>query len=210
MALITNELYRVKFYYRQGTNEGLMIANWMLLDFEQGATETELAQAMLNDFEVATNKPVRSSSSVCYRVEVQETFGGYDYGVADGDVVGALGDTPAPSFNAIGVRQNLGTRLVRSGQKRIPFITEAVMGGNSPVLTTGQQVALELGYGQEIEVNWQDITNHNWVFTLKPYVVGVTWNPNATPPQYVLDPAKQVPVRSAEVTRITSQNSRKS
>lgn len=209
MALIMNEAYRVKFYYRQGTNEALMIANWNLVDFEQGATETELAQAFLNDFEPATNAIVRHSTSQCYRVEVQETFGGLDFGVADGDIVGADGGAVAPSFAAIGVRQNVGTRLVRAGQKRIPFISETTMNGNNPQLTVGQQTAIEIGYGQEIEINWIDINAHNWIFTLAPMVIGVTWMPNMDPPQYVLDPAKQVFVRSAEVTRITTQNSRK-
>lgn len=209
MALIQNEAYRMKFFYRQGTNEAMMIANWNLVDFVVGATETELAQAMLTDFELATNAPVRHSTSVCYRVEVAETFGGLDFGVADGDVLGLLGGEPAPSFNAIAIRQNVGTRLVRPGQKRIPFIPEAVSNGNNPVLTVGQQAGLELGYGQEIEVEWTDLQANLWTFILQPMVIGTTNVGTPSAPDYILDPAKQVPVTSAEVTRITSQVSRK-
>lgn len=209
MALILNEAYRVKMFYRQGTNEAMMIANWNLLDFVQGATETELAQAFLNDFEVATNAIIRHVTSVCYRMEVQETFGGLDFGVAEGDVLGLIGTDPAPSFNALAVRQNVGTHLVRPGQKRIPFIAESIMNGNTPVLTVGQQAAIELGYGQDIEINWVDAELNDWVFTLRPMVIGTTNVGTPEAPDYILDPAKQVPVTSSEVIRITSQVSRK-
>lgn len=209
MALILNEAYRVKFFYRQGTNEAMMIANWNLLDFVQGATETELAQAFMNDFEIATNAPVRHSTSVLYRVEVQETFGGLDFGVVDGDILGLVAGDAAPAFNAIAVRQNVGTRLVRPGQKRIPFIPESLSNGNNPVLTAGQQAGLEVGYGQPITINWVDLELNDWIFSLQPMVVGTVNAGTPEDPDYVLDPAKQVQVTSAEVTRITSQVSRK-
>lgn len=209
MPLILDESYRVKFYYRQAGIEALMIANWKLLDFVQGATETELAAAFLLDFEVATNAPIRGTNSTCYRVEVQETFGGLDFGVRDGDVLGLAAAPFAPSFVSIAVRQNVGTRLVRPGQKRIPFTTEALINGNEPALTVGQQAALELGYGEDIQIEYTDPQTNLWTFTLRPMVIGVTLNPNTVPPKYFLDPAKQVEVTSAELTRVTSQVSRK-
>jgi hypothetical protein len=187
----------------------MMIANWNLVDFIAGATETELAQAFLNDFEVATNVPVRHGTSVCYRVEVAETFGGLDFGVAEGDILGVVAGDAAPAFNAIAVRQNVGTHLVRPGQKRIPFIGETLSNGNNPVLTPAQQANLELGYGSEIEINWVDAQLNNWIFILQPMVIGTVNTGTPENPDYVLDPAKQVPVRNAEVTRITSQVSRK-
>lgn len=207
MALIQGEVYTVKFFYRQNNIEANMIAKWRLDEFTQGATEEELAQAFLLDFEVATNRPIRHTSSVCYRVEVQETFGGLDYGVAEGDVLGDDGGAPAPTFNALAIRQNVGTRLVRPGQKRVPFITESIMVGNEPQLTIGQQTALEVGYGQPIDIDWTSPSTGLFAFGLTPMVVGVTLDPVDN--KYFLDPAKQVIVRNAEVTRITSQNSRK-
>lgn len=207
MALIQGEAYTVKFYYRLNNIEANMVAKWRLDEFTQGATETELAQAFLLDFEVNTNAPIRMSNSSCYRVEVQETFGGLDYGVAEGDVLGIITTNPAPSFNAIAVRQNVGTRLVRPGQKRIPFISENQMNGNEPALTVGQQTALEVGYGQPIDIDWTSPTTGLFTFGLTPMVVGVTLDP--VDGKYFLDPTKQVIVRNAEVTRVTSQNSRK-
>lgn len=207
MALIQGEAYTVKFFYRQQNIEANMIAKWRLDEFTQGATETEMALAFLNDFEVATNKPIRAAISSCYRVEVQETFGGLDYGVAEGDILGAVNSGPAPTFAAIAVRQNVGTRLVRPGQKRVPFITENAMDGNEPALDPGQTAALEIGYGQPIDIDWTSPTMQVFSFGLTPMVVGVTLDP--VDGKYFLDPTKQVLVRNAEVTRVTSQNSRK-
>lgn len=207
MALIPEEVYTVIFFYEMNNIEANMIAKWRLDAATPGATETELAQAFLNDFEFNTNRPVRSGASSCYRVQVQETFGGLDFGVADGDILGLDGGQIAPTFNALAIRQNVGTRLVRPGQKRIPFITESIMNGNEVVLPVGAIAALELGYGEQIEISWEDLEANIWTFTLSPMVVGVTLDP--VDGKYFLDPTKQVPVRNAEVTRITSQNSRK-
>lgn len=209
VALIPGEVYRVKFFYRWENIEALMVANWRLDATDPQATETQLAEAFMSNFEVSATAKVRSDQSILYKVEVQETFGGLDYGVAEGTVPGQVAGDNAPSFVALAIRQNVGTRLVRPGQKRIPFISDEIGTGNEPSITSGTKADLEEYFGEAVRLIYTDVEGVEWQFDIHPMIVGVTWNPNATPPQYVLDPTKQVPVTSAQVTRITSQNSRK-
>lgn len=209
MALILDECYRIKWTFQQNGNIAVMIANFLLTNFTQGSDETDLAAAMYIEGYPNTFRPVQHETCQLVSVEVQETFGGYDYGVWQGNTFGTAIGQAMPPFAAMNVKQNLGTRLVSAGQKRIPFITEGMVDGNQPVIDGGVRFAIENFFGGETTTTYSDVNNVQHTFTLKAYVVGVTWMPNMDPPRYVLDPAKQVPVRVAEVNKITTQNSRK-
>lgn len=209
MALIADELYRVKYFYEQNGNQALMIANFKLTAFTPGDDETILAAAIAQTHGSQFLLPLLHESAFLTKVEVQETFGGLDYGVYDIAQQGEDVGEPMPAFATIAVRQNVGTRLVRAGQKRLPFISESRVVLQQPQIPIGVLSELRFQFGGPHEVDFIDIDTNVHSFSLTPYIVGVSWNPNLDPPQYVLDPLKQVEVRSADVIAISTQNSRK-
>jgi hypothetical protein len=209
VALTVDEVYRVKYFYEQDGNQAVMIANFMLKAFAAGTDETYLAAAIAQTHGTLFLLPLLHESAFLTKVEVAETFGGLDYGVYDIAQQGEDIGEPMPPFVTIAVRQNVGTRLVRAGQKRLPFISESRNVNQAPDIPIGVLSELRVCLGTQHEVDFADINNDIFSYTLQPYVVGVSWNPNLVPPQYVLDPLKQVEVRSADVIAISTQNSRK-
>lgn len=210
MAIDVGDILRVKFFYSQSGNQALMIGNWRVEARIPDITETAMAWAIAETWGENVLLPLLHGTAELQRVEVTHEFVNMDYGVADFYGAGVAAGDPAPPFAAIQVRQTLGTRLVRAGQKRLPFISEGHINGNELSISAELRTPLEAMFGAPTEVEWFDpIEAETWTATLQPMVVGVTWNPLGTPPGYVKDLSKAFPVQTAVAVKPTTQNSRK-
>jgi len=132
--------------------------------------------------------------------------------VSDGVGVGA-NTTPvnssnagegAPSFVALGIRQNRTTRITRHGQKRIVGLPENYFAANTLTIAPGFIAAAEEFFEDPMLVSMGAALDN---VELTPVIVGRTLNVGSG--VYELDLGKINPVSSAVVTRMTSQNSRK-
>lgn len=202
------DLYYIKQHFRQNGVEALMAGYWRI-DVITGASSTtddNLAQAVHEQYDGEIHGEIGSNESDYYKTVVEKTesifFGEYANPTLGGD----SGDK-MPDFNSISVKQNVGTRLTRSGFKRIPFIVEARSNGNNPVLTLAQRAQIENFYGG----------SQTWVSSAAPGVsITGHWEivkrveSPAGSGNYVPDFTQTQPVVTASVGRITTQNSRKS
>lgn len=202
-----NDILQVKTFYEQGGNEALNVSFWQVDEIvPQPTTEAQLA----NWFHVTYYETVSSlflhGTAFQVRTVVDNLTDGFAYGEFSSQLQGQIAGDPAPSFNAIDLKQAVGTRLTRAGRKRFPFISESMTNGNNLVMSGGDQAQIETAMGLSFQPN-NPLSALEFV-TLLPIVVGRTETPVGSG-NYVIDIAKINAVTSAELRGITSQNTRK-
>lgn len=127
------------------------------------------------------------------------------YGEYIEDFVGTQSGDAAPSFVAVDVKQNVGSRLTRSGRKRLPFIPESLSQGNTCLITGGDADDIAAFFGAPIALDFPETSDSMGV--LSPVIVGRTLM--GVPPKYELDLTRVQLVSSAQIVGVTSQTSRK-
>jgi len=206
VAEIGNVL-RIVQHFSQSGNEALLVSYWQVASLFVGVPSmTQVAEAYHAQF-TDTQVPAFLHGSATYeRTVVDNVSDGLEFGELESPQPGIVAGDPAPSFNAIGVKQAVTTRLTRGGSKRLPFISESNMNGNNPALSGASTLAIELWWGDPLLL--LNVLDDEEMILLNPVVVGRTLG-LVTPDVYDLDLSKINLVSSAVVTNITSQNSRK-
>lgn len=201
-----NDLIQVKQFFNNAGNTALMVSYWKI-DGIAGDVPT-MAQ-MTAWFHATYGErivPFTLSSFAGYvRTVIDNLTDVGEFGDFSDDIPGEVAGDILPAFNAIAIRQNCITRLTRAGQKRLPFIGEAMASGSNVIIDSGDLVELLIWFGEAATAQDPlDVTNF---VTLTPVVVGRIEDPVGSG-NYVLDLSRINPVESATVVRMTHQNSR--
>ena len=209
MALATNNILRVKTFFKRGTVEALMVSYWKVLSLAEPPTYSQAAEAIHNLSWFGSNvASIVHTSAMQYRTVLDNLSTVPEYGEWNEELIGTLTGEPCADFVALSIKQVGESRLTRNGYKRVPFIGESVQNGNSAVVGTTTREALEAYFGAPYTFIWETETG-GVEFEMQPIILGRT----ETPPDsgiYVEDLAKVNIVTSAQVQKITSQTSRKS
>jgi len=210
MAIATNNILRFTNFFLQGTIEAVMVSYWRVEAITTPNTYAAMAEAFHEVMmAVGDGATILSNSAKLYRTVVDNvTLLGMEGGEFNGDIVGTSSTDPAPSFNALSIRQAVEERITRNGYKRFPFIAEGTMNGNNAVLSGVVRSAIEAFWGDEVSFIW--VTEDGSIdIDLQPVVVGRTETPPGSG-NYEIDLTKINVVTGASVRGITSQLSRKS
>lgn len=205
--MIAGDVLRITQYFSQNGNLAVMVSFWKVDDpIVVPINEATLAQYYHDQFfsDVAAN--FLHGSAFYDRTVIDNLTGGSDYGDYSKSIQGTIAGDPAPSFNAIGVKQNVANRMTRNGYKRLPYISESNMTGNVVTLASPAKVAIEQWFGEVALI--LDPADDSPILNLLPVVVGRLLNAEV-PPYYEINLDRVNPVVSAVVNRVTSQNSRK-
>lgn len=183
-----------------------MVGFWRYSE-TSGAPEYSNSELALQFAEAWSDKfgTIQHPTSIYYRTLVEVAPDFLEFGENIFDRVGSATGEPAPSYVAIQVKQAVGSRLTRSGFKRIPFVSEDNIVGNGLELTAGMIVDLEAFYGF---MNILPGGGGGDDIRLVPVIVGRTNMGTPEDPDYQLDFTKVNPVTSASVVKNTHQNSR--
>lgn len=134
MGVVEGHIYELSL---KGVFAGVQTYN--VFQYESVATDitisgADLAEAWWNHIKTVTRALYLASwagvlSSVLAK-DVTDPTGAYgEYGIPVGESAGTRADPvaamPLPSFNAVGVRFSVGTRVTRPGQKRLSVLTES-------------------------------------------------------------------------------------
>lgn len=131
MAITTLSKIRISCVYNLANNVGMNTFDYNVLEIIGTPTADHYAQAWWNHVKTNYRALVGSSfGAVLMSVKVNElgnSVGEYgEYAIPLAEQTGTRSapsdTTPAPVFNAAGVRLTVGTRLTRPGQKRFPFL----------------------------------------------------------------------------------------
>lgn len=209
MALAALEYFKTVWRFQQTGNAAVMVAFWQLLDVSAGSDETDIAEGFYKSGFAQGVQPVLHNSAQLVSIEVQSLTSEDSLGLYAGNSFGLAGGEPLAPFIAMNVKQSVSTRVVRSGQKRIPFIAEGFALGFLPVLDGALRYNMEQFWGNSSEHEWTDAALNVHTMVIKPVIVGRTNIGTELEPDYILDLDKIYPVRIADVNKITSQNSRK-
>lgn len=206
MAAI-NDILRIKQFFKQDDNEALMVSFWKVVIVPSGnPPESLVARAYHGKYGDIVVPSSLADTATVEKTVVDNLTDGFAFGEYENPIAGAAGGDPAPSFVAMSIRQNVGSRITRSGFKRMPFISENASNGNSVTWSPAFQAIVESWWSADNAlVNPIDAQP---LLTITPVVVGRT----ESPPDsgiYILDLDKINAVTSAVVQRPTSQNSRK-
>lgn len=149
MAITTLSKIRVSCVYNLANMVGMNTFDYNVLEIIGTPTADHYAQAWWNHVKTNFRALVGSSfGAVLMSVKVRElgnSVGEYgEYAIPTAEQTGTrtppTDQTPAPVFNAAGVRLTVGTRLTRPGQKRFPFLYRDDL--NSQVLATAYSTPL--------------------------------------------------------------------
>lgn len=209
MAIGLNDILRVKTFFHQGSNEALMVSYWTVSEIITPNTYAALAQAF--GFTMMVDSRVQdlvSATATLDRVVIDNLSKPLEFGEWVEDFVGIATGDPAPAFNAVSIKQSVGTRTTRAGYKRIPFISEQIMNGNTAVISGITETALLAFWGQLYNFLYSDPVNGDTEILMFPTIVGRTLNEDV-PPTYEEDLTRINPVTGASIQGITSQVSRK-
>lgn len=206
---VTGDILRMTTFYRWGTIEARMVAFFVFTQVEAIVpTEAAIAEWYHVTNNAAMWQFVGASAAQFYRTVVDNLSGGLLFGDYEEAFNGGKGDTPMPSFNALSVKQVVGSRETRAGYKRIPFITEDINIGGVADLTTEERDEIEAWYGDTFMVQDQ-VTSDN-IGLIAPVIIGRVNVGTPEAPEYELDLEVQNLVIDAIVQeKITSQISRK-
>lgn len=208
MALSLNNIIRIKQFFRQGTIEALLVSYWQVADITIAPTYNQMAEAFGFIWStVGQGVDILHGTAEMYRVVLDNLTLEGEYGESTLLYAGVAAGDPAPSFNAISVKQIVETRLTRAGYKRMPFISESHSIGNEVNVPTTVEIGIEEFWGFPASFFYEG-ADFTVDVTLNPVVVGRTLV-ELPEPHYVEDITKINPVVEGQIQRITSQNSRK-
>lgn len=209
MALGVGHNFRMTNFFDQGGNQALMVSYWRLVEYTEPQTDSFFAEAMQRQMmDIGRVHSVMSVTARCYRTVIDNLTIPLEFGEFIGDDFGSITGDPAPSFVTISVKQLVPTRLTRNGYKRIPFPSDTNTAGNDPQVGTSDRLAIEAFFGAEVEINYTSgVTSLSAI--VQPLVIGRTNVGTPEDPDYILDLSKIQFVSGAQVSKVTSQNTRK-
>lgn len=206
--MIVGDFLRITQFFRQGSIEGLMVSFWELSTMigVEAETATYLAQSFHKAWYTLFGD-LQHPSCNYYRTMVEVGPSLTEFGEVELTQLGEAIGEAAPSYVALQVKQQVGSRITRAGYKRIPFVSEDTIVGNTVEISGGQLANLRLFYGLVA-----DIPEFNPVgsgsFGLTPYIIGRTNIGTPESPNYEINWAVTNQVLGASITKNTHQNSR--
>jgi len=207
MAII-GDILECTFNFSQGNKTANMVQFYeVTASTGGGVLESDIGYT-LNEGMLAIAPTWLHTSAVYNGLYVKNMTNGLNYNERVEAESGDIGGDPAAAFIAASVKQQVGTLLTRAGFKRLPFIGEAQMNGETWVIGSTQETAI-LDYFSEVVIVLNEASPSTPTGeTIRPVIVGRVLNSDV-PPKYVLDLEKTQPVLSASNDGITSQNTRK-
>lgn len=205
---ITDDIIRINLFFSQDGNEGLITSYFRYQQAPSigGVTEELVAEAYFTAYKNIIRPATLHTSAAMVRCVVDNLTTALLYGEYSEVANGVLTGDPAPSFVAIDVKQNVTSRLTRSGRKRLPFTAESISNGDVCTIEGTDLSNIEEFFGDPLGII--NPLDSELVGYIHPVIVKRV----ETPPDsghYVPDPAQWQLVSSAQVIGMTSQVSRK-
>jgi hypothetical protein len=202
------DILRVVQHFSQGSREAVLVNFYEIVDdFGAFVTFEQYAEAYHDLFGSTIVPYFLHTSAKYYRTVLDDLTDGLAFGDFSDDIAGSVTGDACPSFVALSVKQNVGSRLTRNGFKRLPFVSELTITGNSFSLSGTALTNIEGWYGEAITLE-NPIGGADFL-TIKPVIIGRV-EVLLPEPHYELDLSIVNDVTTAFVQRATSQNSRKS
>lgn len=209
MPFAVNDFIQVISTFSQEGNEAQMVSFWRIEAINELAEGSSFAEAFaFHMMNIGSVEDVMSTTAGLIRNVINNLTSPLFFSDWSGLITGTVSGDPAPSFNTISIKQSGGSRITRNGYKRIPFITDSGSAGNNPNVSTTVRTALESFYGSSVNLVYTAGLTSVDVF-IKPVIVGRTNMGTPEAPDYQLDLSRVQDVVSANVHKVTSQNSRK-
>lgn len=206
--IAAGDILRITQFFRKGSIEAVNVSFWRVgpAPVLTGLNMSDVVFMVAESWDERVGSVVMDTNAIYYRtmLEIAPDFIEFAENVFDRPG-GQAGDA-APSFVAAQVRQLVATRVTRGGYKRIPFLIEANVSGNTFTTTPVIREQIEMLYGETWDV--QHIDYPDAQFDLEPVIVGRTNIGTELEPDYILDFTRVNDVVEASLTKVTHQNSR--
>lgn len=206
---VTGDVLQILSFFSMRELTALMVSFWR---YEQLSaigplTDSQVAEAFHTAFTPIVGIMLSQEADLT-RTLVNNLTNGLTFGDYSEVVGGGFPGEALPAFNAISIKQNVGTRETRAGYKRFPYPGEGMSINGNVTIGAVDQATVEDFFGQIVLI--QNPIDASPGGGLQPIVVGRTNMGTAEDPDYQIDLTRVQDVISAAIQpRVTSQTSRK-